>query len=1486
MRSAGLLLVWAFVFFAAVTASALYHLDLPESRELVRRWLVDTVDDEIKGRLEIETLESLRFGGIRARNVTLFEPSGHPVLSAETVSLRVSLRSLPAGIIRVDRPTLRNVSLVLREGEELFTFLDAFAPTKPSTGPVPVRVLVERASIQGAVVSGDFLDLRGLRAELSEGLASIDIGDEVRFQLLETQGKIEQPFPFVGEIQRASLDVHTDPARGVRAEVVARADRAEGADQIEASVALRDENLDLTVEAHPVHMETLADVGFAWAKPLRGTAQGTFALHGPLEDLRMTASLQTAGGSVEVRGELAPSQTHLTVETPAIDPAQIVDGAPSTTVRGRAELVVPSDASRDTVFRVEADGFTLLDYTVPPTRASGTVDAEGNLSLQSIVARSGIVHARGSGNVDADGRVELRLEGAIEAVEREPNVHRILPQVRGRLQFDVAVSSRGNSGKVAGDIVASNLELEGFRAGRVQGAGSIQWSEHDTQVDVLAEGLSSGLGGYALGATRAQLRGSLRRLEVDLRSEPQDGRKISINTVIHASGSDYRAPNTRILVRAGSEVWEGGVKDVVVSGNGGVRFGDSFLHRGRHGFTGSGLFASDGNSDLHFDFQDADVQALSRLLGIPTPPLDAHVDARLTLSGDRENLEFRVEGAMHRASFLDVRSAESAFVVAYRDGVMTINAQGDLGGLGVITVSGQVLTDPDESDLVKAVTEGVFDLDVRASRLHLAAAKSWYPPPYDSANGQLFAKAHIGGSLFAPEVRLTMSSPQLELSSWPALQLRAVGAYEHGYLAARTTLADETGPLLETELGLLLDVVHLLEAPQQTLASLENLPWRVSFRVEERKVSELPAPIVHRVPALTHDLRFALSGSLAGGAFASAGQVFAKVRWDGPSSLRCDSTTSPFALVDARLEDGVTQVTFRGFAGERLAASATASAKTPLDSWLAAGTLPQSLATSFEAELRDVNLSSLPGLCRRVSGSLRGSLSATDVGGAAPTATWELLGQSIRAFRQDPFELDWRGTTDGTELSTEGSLVWETGKTRFEATLPIAGEDDSETVLFAEFQDAPLAPWAVGLPAVTDARGVLDGTVQGIGRGNDVTLQGEVRLVDGALTLPTIGQHFQRIDGGLIFKENRIEIDELEVEDGDANAQIDGHIAFRGWLPASAKLFARANRFPLRQEGSVLAYFTSTAIAEASFDPGEGRVSVDLMKAELDMPDPSDREVISLRDHPDVTVVGIESASRSETSSYPITIAVDGTRSFWLKRNDFAVRVRVEIEGTYDAPDFLVAGYAELQEGYFELYGKRFEVDWGTINFDGTEQFDPGVNLSATHNLSQSGSVTVTVAGTMQHPEIRFSSTEATDKAEILSLLLSGRARDGDAEDADQQAADFLINVASAAVTLPLRQGLGDVVPDVGLEGGRLRARWRADWLVPEFLKGTVRGAYLTGRFAVADESSSGGSSDETDAQASPTSEIILELLFPRDLVLEGMYIPPDKGRIDLIWEP
>ncbi len=98
-------------------------------------------------------------------------------------------------------------------------------------------------------------------------------------------------------------------------------------------------------------------------------------------------------------------------------------------------------------------------------------------------------------------------------------------------------------------------------------------------------------------------------------------------------------------------------------------------------------------------------------------------------------------------------------------------------------------------------------------------------------------------------------------------------------------------------------------------------------------------------------------------------------------------------------------------------------------------------------------------------------------------------------------------------------------------------------------------------------------------------------------------------------------------------------------------------------------------------------------------------------------------------------------------------RMFMRVEGTTTTP--IVSGNATIVRGTYNFAGKRFNIDRGTVRFNGGALSDPDIDISASTTTNGINAI-INITGTGQRPSVAFTSSPALPQDEVLSRLLFG----------------------------------------------------------------------------------------------------------------------------------
>ena len=1211
----------------------------------------------------------------------------------------------------------------------------------------------------------------------------------------------------------------------------------------------------------------------------------------------------------------------------------------------------PSPASAVTHIETKLGAFAYQGFTIPPTHMRGAFDDEG-LRVESLDATGGRMRFHASGRLSDSGALTASARGYVPRLSRDSNFARWFDRrARGSLRFDVRLQWRPRGRVVVrGSGAVTEVTLGAVSARRLAVKGSVRGSPAAPSVDLdlAAEGLT--LDGYTLGDGDARVVGGPSRYRVKLATRgrvPEPGgagavskhahRHVLVDATVGVRGDRYTLDASRVELGVDHLTWRGAVEGVT------LRFGDALqIDRARltcgaqrldlGGRMSLRTRATRGADAITLDVQQLDLATLRTLFpelsAIPAG-LAGFADAHITLGGHLLSApRVGAEGVVRDGAVGSVSHAGVTYRVAYAPGSLELDGQLDLGARGGASIHATGVLDRRAPSIAAALRGGVYTADLRAAGLDLALAKDrWDAARFPLPTGQVSGSLHVTGPLDSMAFKGALSVPKLGLQGVEPIGAHARFSYAYGTLNATVATADDRGPLIDGEVSLLVDLGTLLADPSAAVEALGISPWRVSLRLAPRKLDWIGGKLAAKLPVPLSDLRVGASLVLSGGALETRGDLDVAFDWAGKlTDDLCAQDASPRATLHASLAGGETTASLVGMTGTRQIFSVAASARTPLEQWLTSAHIVAPPVTHLVATLPPSQAESLPLLCHYASGPIQGRLVLDGLFGATPSAKLVVASTGLRLRRvararrhqtraaiveapaagllvqadlssttaTGELRASWPGGAKGN-LFVHAPIQWDAS--HLVPALAEAGAFDAKLVA----HEMPLAAALAWLSSAVEAKGTIDGEVSANGTVEAPNLAGRLRLTGASVTLPTVGQRLQRAGATLVFEGDTLLVPDvagqrLSVWDGDGHVVASGTLQLDALRPASATVTLAATRFPVREEGSIVARLTGTMRGAAKFGPTGMKSQVEVERLDVALPEQSATTPIDLAPNPDVHVLGEAGAPPPVASGKPVVVRLVASRPpIDIHRDDFAAKVEAQLELTYREPDLRVRGDARIVQGYFEVFGKRFNVEQGSLLFQGGEQLDPEVQLVASHKLTGSGEVTVTASGTLSNPRILFgtSSGEAATQAEIIQLLITGQSHQGRAEvdpdEASRQASGFLAGVVGGVLTVALREQFGRFVPNISLEqtetsGTRIRAGFNVNQLIPKWLRKVVRGMYVEGFFTAA------GAEDERSVagESQPGGGFLVELQFPFNLIATGQFARANSSTwsIDLTWEP
>ncbi len=504
----------------------------------------------------------------------------------------------------------------------------------------------------------------------------------------------------------------------------------------------------------------------------------------------------------------------------------------------------------------------------------------------------------------------------------------------------------------------------------------------------------------------------------------------------------------------------------------------------------------------------------------------------------------------------------------------------------------------------------------------------------------------------------------------------------------------------------------------------------------------------------------------------------------------------------------------------------------------------------------------------------------------------------------------------GNTLSFESLVVpKDSGRFEISAHLPLQvnldtmgfnfPRDDSLSaqVLIEEFSLDVLNSFNV--PVQTT--GFLEGEIDLGGTVNSPNPEGNVRLKNASFAMREYGIDYRDVRLNLSFLRDRIELDTFRIQTSDGNVTGTGlvnfgsdfykgditdtkiRLNFNGFNPVNHPQFNMEvdGNAELRGEGENVVFGGDLKIPQAEiYLPAIFRLMGQMQTKEIPKP-----ILVQELENMSVSLDSIDimtfEEEKPDSVSFDYFDQLKGElrlripRNTWIKNDDMRIEISGELEVIKNASYFELFGQVEVVRGQYELLGRAFIIEAGTINFEGGEKMNLKMDIKASYTFRNRQQVqqklTVNVTGTPEEPEVNFElDGNSINEGDALSYILFGKSMDeltmneqnnmesAGAGDLAQQAAASLV---SAQLTNFLQNKLNVDYIEVKSEGGFEEAS-------------VVVGKYITNNLFVSYEQRFG----QVDEQNMKKYEVKLEYELFRFLFFELNNSTIDSG-FDIIFK-
>lgn len=1178
--------------------------------------LAPTLSSVVPGEIEVGSISEATLGRITIRDLVIRDREGDEVIRVGEARLRPNLGALLRGELDFRSLEAFDVRVDLRVDDAgQLTIVGTFVDDAPTSAPqsTPLSVFVRRTEIASGTVVLHMLGepkivLRdvGLSGSVSVTEHTRIIVDRLAFRsergeasLLRTRGARAAYRTAPSETSSASLRLF-EREDAIRVEAHARNPRdgeAPNATALYAEVALAP----LTTRL----LDVFADPTLRDSVPERINAD--IRVTGTLARLRAVGTVRVGEETLAVDALYVPSaDSRIALCTEGTTLAHLMTTLPEERVEG--------------CFTIDAGVFTPermpIALTVRDAKLGATmipdVDLRGALRLDvgEFVVTSLVlpnVPVTTPPRIALEGRVgfagDLDLTLAMRAFDSasDPAVRDAIGDARfvvdATVVLRVGEPPRADApGSLAASVrlSARRVSVSGVRMARVELDGNADGTTASPRFDVRARVSDLDASGFVAERTELHVHGTGQRAAMDLAAVLPRERALRLHADVHRTGDVYRG-SARGSVGTSADPWhlliEDGTFDTVTSA---VRVRSAVLQHDASEVEARGSLSGSGRAELDLVITSFAVHDLLAAIAMPIHGLSLDVSGDVSVRGTTRLPSMHAAVRFENARYRDLEDLAATITFDYGATAATLETRMTLGEMGAIALDGQAdWRSP--MPLARALDAAVFDatLDIEALDLELVGRVT---PSARGLTGKLDGGLALQGKASSPDLTVDVALTALTLPGVP-LTTTSLGAtldatWRDTLVVALAT-TDEHGPLVRVDAR--------LDTPSRVLLgdvlALSEYAWSAEATLPERPLSQMPIDLdsLHTdtlvsaaTLSVTHEVSRPMRADLTG-------RLSRADRATTDATEACGDGRDLVLDVVGALHTDTTRVTVTLGDGDARPVTLALDAHTPVDAWLA-GEHAAPLVANLDGRVVALDLAKLPFVCEHAAGTLDGTLEGTRLGSTDATLALHLEAPSVRFADEAPVAVRVDADVSGTRAHAKASIeASDGGDGVVEATLPFTwGPDglspslpDGELAVTLRADALSLEPIAGITPFIRRRAGTLDADLEVTGTASNPSPRGEVRLHDASVLMPGLGQRLTDLEAHIAMTPSRVVVHQFEARDVRGRVALTGEATFEGSVPMRLEAALRATRFPVRQEGVIIAEVTSVATPRSP--PGVGR---------------------------------------------------------------------------------------------------------------------------------------------------------------------------------------------------------------------------------------------------------------------------------------------------------
>ncbi|HLA40602.1 MAG TPA: translocation/assembly module TamB domain-containing protein, partial [Candidatus Glassbacteria bacterium] len=228
------------------------------------------------------------------------------------------------------------------------------------------------------------------------------------------------------------------------------------------------------------------------------------------------------------------------------------------------------------------------------------------------------------------------------------------------------------------------------------------------------------------------------------------------------------------------------------------------------------------------------------------------------------------------------------------------------------------------------------------------------------------------------------------------------------------------------------------------------------------------------------------------------------------------------------------------------------------------------------------------------------------------------------------------------------------------------------------------------------------------GSPNAPVLEGELNLTGGTGVIAPINLRLNNMQGKAIFSPGMIEFEKIESVSPEGLISMSGRMPLEGFKPKSIELKI-SGRDMIMQQFRYVTSLKLNADLTVSGPPSAPvlRGNVDVVEGEVNPLIGSVGGITGSENLTADTEVGLPQSP----IDYDVTFRA--INDFWLRNRNANIKLNANLRAVQTDSTPQVTGQITTVAGYYSLYGRRFRIRYGSIQFQGQSSLNPLLDINA-----------------------------------------------------------------------------------------------------------------------------------------------------------------------------